>query len=198
MTQGFWKFFSQSLRVHSLYHTHSLAKFNGKCSSWLKNVYSERVHLEKLSRGYKSWVEGVGGITSLVSTLHIVFDNSNGGANTPFAPPSLPSPPARTEAPTRTEVSMLQRGLASADFLQPAKTATVCIVPCAYTCPPSLSHLFCLCKTCLYLYAPTDNMQPKSDDKYTYHQWLCTTVNSTYISPTPDEPLHLGDFLTSQ
>ena len=87
MTQGFWKFFSQSLRVHSLYHTHSLAKFNGKCSSWLKNVYSARVHLEKLSRGYKSWVEGVGGITSLVSTLHIVFDNSKGGANTPFAPP---------------------------------------------------------------------------------------------------------------
>ena len=86
MTQGFWKFFSQSLRVHSLYHTHSLAKFNGKCSSWLKNVYSARVHLEKLSRGDKSWVEGVGGITSLVSTLHIVFDNSKGGKY-PLCPP---------------------------------------------------------------------------------------------------------------
>ena len=72
---------------------------------------------------------------------------------------------------------VLQIGPASADVLQPAKTATVCTVPHAYTCPPSLSHLFCLCKP--YLHAPTDNMRPKLDDKYTHHQWLKAVHRAT-------------------
>ena len=84
---------------------------------------------------------------------------------------------ARNGAPTKTEEWFLcpfvLKGVPTEAFLQPAKTAAMCMACCDYARPPPSIPCFLLAQNLSSKWiAPTDNMWSKLHDEYTHHQWF--------------------------